>query len=190
MTDHLPVQRRPPTDQRRPAARDAMAVTLGELAQAAVVVDAVTTAGQVDLLFRGDEMLSSVVVTDGSLVRLVSRPLFELVMVVLPSETPLGDAAIAILDREELHRYDDVVVTGLDGGLATARVTRVFEQLSAFFAHRSLHDPLTGLPNRPHLAAHAARLVQRDALTAGNSAPGLLYIDLDGFKAVNDQHAT
>jgi len=117
MTDHLPVQRRPPTDQRRPAARDAMAVTLGELAQAAVVVDAVTTAGQVDLLFRGDEMLSSVVVTDGSLVRLVSRPLFELVMVgplgfgrsvwsrrplsamgtspalVLPSETPLGDAA-------------------------------------------------------------------------------------------------
>ena len=127
MTDHLPVQRRPPTDQRRPAARDAMAVTLGELAQAAVVVDAVTTSGQVDLLFRGDEMLSSVVVTDGSLVRLVSRPLFELAMVgplgfgrnvwsrrplsamgtspalVLPSETPLGDAAIAILDREELR---------------------------------------------------------------------------------------
>ena len=71
MIDHLPVPRRPPTDQRHPAARDAMAVTLGELAQAAVVVDAATTAGQVDLLFRGDEMLSSVVVTDGSLVRLV-----------------------------------------------------------------------------------------------------------------------
>ena len=51
-------------------------------------------------------------------------------------------------------------------------------------AHRALHDPLTGLPNRVlfrdrlELAlAHSRRLP---------SSVGVFYIDLDGFKAVND----
>lgn len=44
-------------------------------------------------------------------------------------------------------------------------------------------DPLTGLPMRPHLM----RLLRRD-LGSGRSDPlvGLLYIDLDSFKRVND----
>ncbi|RMH70401.1 MAG: bifunctional diguanylate cyclase/phosphodiesterase [Actinomyces sp.] len=48
----------------------------------------------------------------------------------------------------------------------------------------SLHDPLTGLPNRRYLRAvlpgatrHARRL---------NTRVGVLFVDLDGFKAVND----
>ena len=53
-------------------------------------------------------------------------------------------------------------------------------------AHQALHDPLTGLPQRRlaadrlDMALHAAR---RDA---ADSALALLYIDLDGFKTVND----
>lgn len=50
--------------------------------------------------------------------------------------------------------------------------------------HQATHDPLTGLPNR---AATFARLSA--ALTAGPGARiGLCYLDLDGFKAVNDRH--
>lgn len=53
-------------------------------------------------------------------------------------------------------------------------------------AHRALHDQLTGLPNRfllmDRLATALARLDRR-----GGEAM-LAFIDLDGFKEINDQH--
>jgi diguanylate cyclase (GGDEF)-like protein/PAS domain S-box-containing protein len=58
--------------------------------------------------------------------------------------------------------------------------------LEAQLVHRSLHDPLTGLPNR---------LLFRDrlehALLRGHrerTATCVLIIDLDGFKAINDRY--
>ena len=48
----------------------------------------------------------------------------------------------------------------------------------------ALHDPLTGLPNRTFLSHHlgdAQRAAQR-----GGRHVGVLFLDLDGFKAVND----
>ncbi|MDK2956108.1 MAG: hypothetical protein PWQ57_1604 [Desulfovibrionales bacterium] len=52
--------------------------------------------------------------------------------------------------------------------------------------YMALHDPLTGLPNRQLFAdriEHAFRLAKRN-----NSMLGLLYVDLDRFKAMNDTH--
>ncbi|MGH3211355.1 MAG: diguanylate cyclase domain-containing protein [Trebonia sp.] len=50
--------------------------------------------------------------------------------------------------------------------------------------HQATHDPLTGLPNR---AAIFARLAA--GLEAGrDTSVGLCYLDLDGFKAINDRH--
>jgi diguanylate cyclase (GGDEF)-like protein/PAS domain S-box-containing protein len=53
-------------------------------------------------------------------------------------------------------------------------------------AHRVMHDPLTGLPNR---------MLLRDRLTLAqaraqrsHSRVAMLFCDLDGFKAVNDLH--
>jgi diguanylate cyclase (GGDEF)-like protein/PAS domain S-box-containing protein len=48
-------------------------------------------------------------------------------------------------------------------------------------AHAAAHDPLTGLPNR----AEVLRVLEA-SLTDG--AVALFFIDLDGFKAVNDGH--
>ena len=56
--------------------------------------------------------------------------------------------------------------------------------ISEQLRHQATHDPLTGLPNR---AAAYQRLSA--ALAAGDGARiGLCYLDLDGFKAVNDRY--
>jgi diguanylate cyclase (GGDEF)-like protein len=54
--------------------------------------------------------------------------------------------------------------------------------ISEQFRHQATHDPLTGLPNR---AAVLGRLSA--ALAAGTATRiGLCYLDLDGFKTIND----
>jgi diguanylate cyclase (GGDEF)-like protein/PAS domain S-box-containing protein len=60
------------------------------------------------------------------------------------------------------------------------------KRLESELSHRALHDPLTGLPNRTLLTGNI-----QDALTGTgrHTLPAhLFYLDLDGFKAVNDQH--
>lgn len=50
--------------------------------------------------------------------------------------------------------------------------------------HEATHDGLTGVPNRA-----AFKTFIGDALRSGDGTPvGLLHIDLDNFKAVNDTH--
>jgi diguanylate cyclase (GGDEF)-like protein/PAS domain S-box-containing protein len=53
-------------------------------------------------------------------------------------------------------------------------------------AHRAAHDPLTGLPNRAVLLDRLEHAVA--AYRRHHRPSGLLYLDLDGLKAVNDTH--
>jgi diguanylate cyclase (GGDEF)-like protein len=50
--------------------------------------------------------------------------------------------------------------------------------------HRSFHDMLTGLPNRALFLDRLDNAVTRSARTG--SMPAVLFLDLDGFKRVND----
>ncbi len=59
---------------------------------------------------------------------------------------------------------------------------RVERELS----HRALHDQLTGLPNRV-LVLDRMRLALARAARQSEHI-GVLFLDLDGFKAVNDRH--
>lgn len=55
-------------------------------------------------------------------------------------------------------------------------------QLREQLAQQALHDPLTGLPNRASLAEQFRQLLAQDRRF------GLLFLDLNGFKAINDTH--
>ena len=53
--------------------------------------------------------------------------------------------------------------------------------------HQARHDPLTGLCNRTHLERQLALALTPDG-TAPAAPAAVLYVDLDGFKAVNDRY--
>lgn len=56
------------------------------------------------------------------------------------------------------------------------------KQLNARLDHETLHDSLTALPNRVHFVRRLAA-----AIAAGDPF-AVVFIDLDGFKTVNDTH--
>ncbi len=51
-------------------------------------------------------------------------------------------------------------------------------------SHQAMHDPLSGLPNRRMMEARLAE--ELETARARESTLALLYLDLDGFKLVND----
>jgi diguanylate cyclase (GGDEF)-like protein/PAS domain S-box-containing protein len=71
----------------------------------------------------------------------------------------------------------DLVALAVD--LATIAVDR--HHLQARLTHGALHDELTGLPNRRYLLTRL-----RDAFHDEGVRAGLLFVDLDRFKLIND----
>jgi diguanylate cyclase (GGDEF)-like protein len=54
------------------------------------------------------------------------------------------------------------------------------------FEHAALHDPMTGLPNRRKLFAALDEATMQARTNAASPSIAVLYMDLDGFKQVND----
>ncbi len=82
----------------------------------------------------------------------------------------------AVLDRTGDVQW--IVGTGWDVTEIRAREERL--------RHDALHDPLTGLANRTFLIELLKLALQR-ARRDSNHRFGVIYLDLDGFKEVNDQ---
>ncbi|CDM23162.1 diguanylate cyclase/phosphodiesterase [Castellaniella defragrans 65Phen] len=60
------------------------------------------------------------------------------------------------------------------------------KNLETRLSHDALHDALTGLPNRVMFQDRCARALE--AANRHNGLAAVLYLDLDGFKEVNDSH--
>ncbi|TYP87849.1 putative bifunctional diguanylate cyclase/phosphodiesterase [Blastococcus xanthinilyticus] len=94
-----------------------------------------------------------------------------------------GDLDDALLDQPLPGPLGEVVHASVKEIVNSVRQR---EELQFALAHQATHDPLTELPNR----AQAVTLVT-SALHRGRRSgemTGLLFVDLDGFKAVNDGH--
>ncbi|WP_369256106.1 putative bifunctional diguanylate cyclase/phosphodiesterase [Geodermatophilus amargosae] len=94
-----------------------------------------------------------------------------------------GDLDDALLDQPLPGPLGEVVHASIQQIVSSVRQR---EELQFALAHRATHDPLTELPNR----AQALTLVTSALHRARRSSEttGLLFVDLDGFKGVNDAH--
>jgi diguanylate cyclase (GGDEF)-like protein len=91
---------------------------------------------------------------------------------------------------ERTRRVGSATALMLAAGLVAATVlrfvharehVRILEEQRQRLSHRAAHDSLTGLANRERFTA-----VVDDALRDENS-PAVAFIDLDGFKGINDR---
>lgn len=74
--------------------------------------------------------------------------------------------------------------------LVDDRMRALSEELAtkdAEMTYRALHDPLTGLANRALLFDRLHQVAQRARRRPTTARPALLFVDLDGFKAINDE---
>jgi diguanylate cyclase (GGDEF)-like protein len=69
-------------------------------------------------------------------------------------------------------------------GTSRARALDLVDDATEELRHLALHDSLTGLPNRVLLGDRLDRMVSRS--TRDGTLPVALFVDLDGFKEVND----
>ncbi|MFZ5847020.1 MAG: PAS domain S-box protein [Actinomycetota bacterium] len=101
----------------------------------------------------------------------------------LPYHHPDGSEHVLLVSASRLADADGSLLGTL------AMVSDVTEQRSAeaSLRHQALHDPLTGLANR---SLFFDRLATADARRerSGQGAVGVLFLDLDDFKRVNDEH--
>ncbi|KIQ06579.1 MULTISPECIES: GGDEF domain-containing protein [Pseudomonas] len=97
---------------------------------------------------------------------------------------------------DRLANGEIIVIPEVDSPREVAQLSHSIRHLVESLTHqhaelgaldnRAHHDPLTGLPNRAALARYLPRAELRSQGTPCGLA--VLYLDLDGFKPVNDRH--
>ena len=87
-----------------------------------------------------------------------------------------------ILARGLAVRDENGVVMRMSGSITDINVRRTIEER---LRHDALHDPLTGLPNRPYILEQIRRCIEWRK-SNGEYLAAVLFLDLDRFKLVNE----
>ena len=96
---------------------------------------------------------------------------------VLSVDLPVGGMRPGPLQREVLALFAEHAAIAI----LHARMHSALEQSQASLEYAATHDPLTGLANRAYLRDRMQELLERPA-----DEVGVLVVDLDGFKRIND----
>jgi diguanylate cyclase len=98
------------------------------------------------------------------------------------------DDETTALEAVQAGAQDYLIKGRVDGPLLSRTVRHAIERkrVEAHFAHQALHDALTGLPNRVLFMDRLALALVRSARRSPASV-GVLFLDVDRFKAVNDR---
>lgn len=102
---------------------------------------------------------------------------------------PAGDPAQAGMPARRwfrVHAAPAPLPDGAPGVLVSYLDVTAERRLEQQLKLAALHDPLTGLPNRRLLAVRFSQ-AQASAARSGDHL-GLVYLDIDRFKGINDRH--
>jgi diguanylate cyclase (GGDEF)-like protein len=185
--------------------------TLADLVQPVPTLPATTTCAELERVFGRDDRMSSVLLrhpTVPDVLGLVQRRRFEALMsgpfgygralysrssagdfaqwdaLILRPGTGVVEAASRAITRPTEMVDDDVLVQDVDG-LGVVPMATLLAALARSLAVRALRDPLTGLANRDAFFGRVEEACRRSAIQAGH-ATAVIYLDLDGFKSIND----
>ncbi|SNR56169.1 putative bifunctional diguanylate cyclase/phosphodiesterase [Blastococcus mobilis] len=115
------------------------------------------------------------------------RPVAEIAQwdaLILPPDTSVVDASSRAITRSAAHVQDHVLVQDADGVRAVPMPV-LLSAVARDLADQALRDPLTGLANREAFFGRVEESCRRSATQLGHQT-AVLYLDLDGFKGVND----
>jgi diguanylate cyclase (GGDEF)-like protein len=98
----------------------------------------------------------------------------------------VGVLTVAVTDDPQRLRADGDLLERLTGVASLAATAIQNGQLVDKLRHKASHDALTGLLNRLGFRQHIDQILESSS--AGQRQVGLLFIDLDDFKQVNDAY--
>lgn len=112
------------------------------------------------------------------------RPAFDTLLSGLSKDETSASQSIEVSAAGEA-RVLEIRCRAVAAGVGAERFVGSISDVTvaANFRHQALHDQLTGLANRAMIEATLA-----DAVKVDPDGTLVVFIDLDGFKAVNDQH--
>ena len=133
------------------------------------------------MFFEGevDDPYLQAMIADAQLVALAVVP-------IIAREMFLGLLTVGVRDKPERLRSSPELLERLNGVAALAAPALQNGRLIDELGRQVMHDSLTGVLNRTGFGRSVeAVLAER---MGGHALAGLLFVDLDGFKALNDSH--